>query len=212
MVNKKEKLIILINILITTILFLTSGIPTNMEMISYYWWNHVVFIIYLIALYIVICKINKQQIKWKGFILVIIFWIVKYGSDYLLTKNQKEIPYGANITLDLVKGYSYMNDIIIKESFFKVIIQLGIIAIFISILYMLGNVQKRRLQMNIKYIVLLIILLIIYVVIVYYKYYTRESINIGQVYINPINKVNSIFYYAESSILWLYINDRFSVG
>ena len=87
-----------------------------------------VFIIYLIALYIVICKINKQQIKWKGFILVIIFWIVKYGSDYLLTKNQKEIPYGANITLDLVKGYSYMNDIIIKESFFKVIIQLGIIS------------------------------------------------------------------------------------
>lgn len=204
---KKETIIIIINIIITTILLLTCGIPTNMELILYHWGNHIIFIIYLITLYIAICKLNKQFIKWKGFVLVLICWGLKYGSDYVLMNSQEELQYSSDMFLDFIKNYNIMNDIVIKESFFKVIIQLGVITIFITVSYMMGNIHKLKLHMNKKYLMLLIIMLVIYLVIIYYKYITKENINIVGVYINPIRNINSIFYYIESTTIWLYINE-----
>lgn len=204
---KKETIIIIINIIITTILLFTCGIPTNMEMILYHWGNHIIFIIYLITLYIAICKLNKQFINWKGFVLALICWVVKYGSDYVLMNSQEELQYSSDMSLDFIKNYNIMNDIVIKESFFKVIIQLGIITIFITVSYMMGNIHKLKLHMNKKYLILLIIMLVIYLVVIYYKCIMKENINIVGVYINPIGNINRIFYYIESTTIWLSIND-----
>lgn len=204
---KKETIIIIINIIITTILLFTCGIPTNMEMILYHWGNHIIFIIYLITLYIAICKLNKQFINWKGFVSALICWVVKYGSDYVLMNSQEELQYSSDMSLDFIKNYNIMNDIVIKESFFKVIIQLGIITIFITVSYMMGNIHKLKLHMNKKYLILLIIMLVIYLVVIYYKCIMKENINIVGVYINPIGNINRIFYYIESTTIWLSIND-----
>lgn len=202
---------ICMNLIITTFFNIMTWIWSITGLIGFTNGTSIISVLYLSALYISICRINQQKIGAKGFVAAVICGGVQYIGDNIITRIILErysiLKRYDNVDMfDPVAEYRNIYEAMIWENFLRELIQIAVLVVFMlwcCIIY-----KKRMQSIEKKYVVSFCIILASYIVIA--VLIGVNSNNTFSVELrNPIAALSTFFYYAESLILWLAMNQLF---
>lgn len=197
---------VLANIFITTIYLLLIRILSRTGLAIHTILVCFVFVLYLCALYFVMCKVHRQKIKVMGFIISMLCGGIKYVGDIVVESFWLAVEYSSDKMMNALIAYNHIFEVILWESFFKELIQLFALVIFMVSCCLIWKTNMRSL--NRKYTGCFLVLLVLYILVVLGASLISKNM-IGTIFAeikNPIRGINVIFYYMESVILWLIID------